>query len=141
MRPTEVQKVYFISNFVENIMSLPLDPVLLRKNWLQAYSQAAGKAQLNLTEYVAKNEPFSKVGEITQAVKIERYNPVSENTYEIIWKQKTYNNMGKVTGVKRYSGVFTLAQEPVSNNLQQLLVNPFGLRIVYFSTTLLGSMT
>ena len=84
MRPTEVQKVYFISNFVENIMSLPLDPVLLRKNWLQAYSQAAGKAQLNLTEYVAKNEPFSKVGEITQAVKIERYNPVSENTYEII---------------------------------------------------------
>ena len=89
---------------------------------------------------IKKNMDEAKKGFIKQLGGIA-FKKVSENTYEIIWKQKTYNNMGKVTGVKRYSGVFTLAQAPVSNNLQQLLVNPFGLRIIYFSTTLLGSVT
>ena len=58
----------------------------------------------------------------------------------IIWRQKTYDDMGKITGVRRYSGVFTTEQAPVSNNLQQLLVNPFGLRIIFFSMTTLGSV-
>lgn len=140
MLPTEVQKVYFISQFVKNIVSIPLDPVVLRSNWLNAYSMAVGKAQLTLTDYVKDNNPFTKVGEITQSVKIERYHALSGNSYEIIWRQKTYNDMGKVTGVRRYSGVFTIEQAPVSNNLQQLLVNPFGLRIIFFSMTTLGSV-
>jgi type IV secretion system protein TrbF len=138
--PTEVQKVYFISQFVENIVSIPLDPVILKSNWLNAYSMAVGKAQLTLTEYVRKNNPFTKVGDITQSVRVERYHSLGENSYEIIWRQKTYDDMGKVTGVRRYSGVFTIEQAPVSNNLQQLLVNPFGLRIIFFSMTTLGSV-
>jgi type IV secretion system protein TrbF len=138
--PTEVQKIYFISQFVKNIVSIPLDPVVLRSNWMNSYSMAVGKAQLALTDYVKKNSPFTKVGEITQSVKIERYHSLGQNSYELIWRQKTYNDMGKVMAIRRYSGVFTIEQAPVSNNLQQLLVNPFGLRIIFYSMTTLGSV-
>ena len=103
-------------------MSIPLDPVILRNNYLHAYGVAAGKAQLTLNEYIKNSNPFSKVGDITQEVKIERYNSIGANSYEFIWRQQTYNEMGKETGIKRYSGVFTVKQGKVSKNLQQLLI-------------------
>ena len=137
---TDVQKAYFINKFINNFMSLPLDPVILRKNWLNAYHMSSGQAQNNLTKYVRKNNPFDKAGSSTQSIQIERYNLVSDNSFEFIWRQTTYDAKGKNTSIKRYSGVFTLQQGKVANNLQQLLINPFGLRVIFFSTTKLGSV-
>ena len=37
--PTTAQKEYFINQFLVDTMSLPLDPVLVRKNWLNAYGK------------------------------------------------------------------------------------------------------
>ena len=137
---TEVQKVYFVSEFIHNIMTIPLDPIVLRNNWLQAYNTAMGKAQVTLTNFVRDNNPFGQIGNLTETIRIEHFNPVGENSFEIVWRQNSFNQNGKRLTTKRYSGIFTVQQFRVSNNLQQLLVNPFGLKIIYFSINRLGSV-
>ena len=136
----EVQKVYFVGEFIHNIMTIPIDPVILRNNWLKAYQMSMGKAQLTLTDFIRDNNPFGRVGEITETIKIESFNPVTENSFQIIWRQNSFNQNGKTITYKRYSGIFTVQQFKPSNNLQELLVNPFGLKIIYFSINRLGSV-
>lgn len=135
-----VQKVYFVSEFINNIMTIPLDPVVLRDNWLKAYNMSMGKAQVSLTDYVRQNNPFSQVGDLTETVKIERFNPLGNNSFEVIWKRDSFEQSGKKNITIRFSGIFTLQQFKVSSNLQQLLVNPFGLKIIFFSINRLGSV-
>ena len=136
----EVQKVYFVSEFINNIMTIPLDPIVLRDNWLKAYNMSMGKAQVSLTDYVRQNNPFSQVGNLTETVKIERFNPLGNNSFEVIWRRDSFEQSGKKNTTIRFSGVFTLQQFKVSSNLQQLLVNPFGLKIIFFSINRLGSV-
>ena len=121
-------------------MTIPLDPIVLRNNWLQAYNMAMGKAQVSLTSFVRKNNPFSQIGDLTETVKIENFNPIGGNSFEIVWRQNSFNQSGKKLTTNRYSGIFTVQQFKVSNDLQQLLVNPFGLKIIYFSINRLGSV-
>ena len=99
-----------------------------------------GKAQVSLTDYVRQNNPFSQVGNLTETVKIERFNPLGNNSFEVIWRTDSFEQSGKKNTTIRFSGVFTLQQFKVSSNLQQLLVNPFGLKIIFFSINRLGSV-
>src|SRR5579871_3327769 len=48
-RPTDAQIEVLLARFIRDVRSLPLDPIVLRENWLEAYDtvSARGAATLN----------------------------------------------------------------------------------------------
>lgn len=131
--PTQAQEEYFVSQFIQRIMALPLDPVVLRNRWLAAYGSVEGRAKGQLNLYARSNDPFKLVGKQTTTVSIQKYNPISNNSYAFDWVVTTYDDNGKITGKVSYNGIFTLVSGRKPTNQKQLLENPFGLRIEYFS--------
>lgn len=131
--PTEAQQLYFLKTFIHHIMSLPLDPVQIRTQWLEAYQMVKGRARQQLTQYARTHDPFAAVGIQTQTVHVKSFHPIGQNTFEVTWVRTTYNNQGQVAGVKIYNGSFTLTRVDLPTDLARLLENPFGLQIVYFN--------
>lgn len=131
--PTQAQEEYFVARFIRNIMSVSLDPVVLRRNWLNAYSFIAGKAKAQLNDYARENNPFAQVGQVTKTVHIKNYHPIGNHSYEFTWTQTTYSQNGKAQQVGLYDGIFTVVQGEKPKTARQMLMNPLGLRVVYFS--------
>ena len=63
--------------------------------------------------------------------------PAGRRSYQVYYRTKDGRERRPKIGDH---GIFTVQQFRVSNNLQQLLVNPFGLKIIYFSINRLGSV-
>lgn len=137
--PTTAQKEYFVSQFIQKIMSLSVDPVLVKKNWLDAYSFVAGKAVAQLNVYAQKNKPLALLGQATNSVLITGFNPIGNNSYDFSWTQKSYDNSGRLISLKLYNGIFTVVSDQVPDQIQSMMNNPFGLKIVYLSMTQQGA--
>ncbi len=131
--PTQAQEEYFIAQFIKNIMSLPLDPIVLRDSWLDAFAVVQGNAKGQLNGFVQTQNPFQLIGKQTQTVTVRKFDPVSNNSYAFDWAVATYDNNGKLSSTVLYNGIFTVVQGIAPANQQQLLSNPLGLRIEYFS--------
>src|SRR6476620_7123585 len=50
-RPTDAQIAYHLSHFLRDVRSVPIDPIVLRENWLEAYDYATDRAAMTLNEY------------------------------------------------------------------------------------------
>lgn len=132
-QPTQAQEEYFISQFISNIMTISLDPVVVRDKWLNAYDSIEGRAKGQLNAFVEKSSPFSKIGKETTTVQIQKFNPISNSSYAFDWLVTTYDDNGKVIGKQLYNGIFTVAGGRKPTTQRQLLNNPLGLRVQYFS--------
>lgn len=137
--PTVAQKEAFIGDFIRNIMSIPLDPVVLRDNWLKSFQFVTSKAKIQLNSFAQEYEAFSNIGTLTKSVSIVNINAVGDNSYDFTWSVRTVNKDGKTTDITLYSGIFTLAEDVPPKTLQEMLVNPLGLKIGYFSFNKKGS--
>lgn len=137
--PTVAQKESFIGDFIQNIMSTPLDPVVLNHQWRMAQLSVQGQAQLQLKEYAMNTQPNKQVGQVTQAVKIVNINTLGNNSFDVTWQQTTLNMEGKTQSVLLYGGIFTLSKNKPPKTFQEMLINPLGLRIGYFSFNQKGS--
>ena len=137
--PTTAQQKALIGSFIHKVMAVPLDPVILRKNWIDAYQLVDGQAvgQLNLLKQ--KERPFRKIGKLIQVVTIESVTQVSDFSYDVTWATKTIDRSGKTLAITLYSGVFTLFKGSQAESLSQLFINPTDMRIGYFSFNEKGS--
>jgi type IV secretory pathway TrbF-like protein len=67
-RPTDPQIAFHLARFVEEVRSIPADPVVVRQNWLRAYDFTTDKGALFLNDYARANDPFTQVGKVQVAV-------------------------------------------------------------------------
>jgi type IV secretion system protein VirB5 len=132
--PNTAQESYFIGHFLKLIMSLPLDPVVLRRNLLDAYQFVTGRAQQQLNELMKTDQPLAKVGKQTQVVEVQRVQKITPNSYEARWQQTIYNQNGQVQQVKYYSSVFTITHR-APRTPDQIKTNPLGIYIAYMTLT------
>lgn len=133
-QPTEAQKKYFIVNFIELTRSIPLDPVLAKKNWLNAYYFLNNRSGERLNNYFRENNPTALLGKKTITIQIVDINPISNITMHANWIETTINTNGQEEAKKGYSGIFTIAiKQPAKN--EDILRNPLGLYIVDFNIT------
>jgi type IV secretion system protein VirB5 len=138
-QPEQAQYEAFIARFLNKVMAIPLDPVVLRNNWKEAYQFVTGKAQKRLTKLAKKMQPFDKVGKLTRTVKVVNINAASDNSFEVTWYVKTINKQGKTKNSNLYSGIFTFVKNKQPEKMEKLLINPLGLQIGYFSVKQKGS--
>src|SRR3546814_18724202 len=71
-QPTDAQLAHELERFIRNVRSLPLDPVVLRADWLEAYDYATARGATTLNAYARENDPFPRVGRPTVAVALTR---------------------------------------------------------------------
>jgi type IV secretory pathway TrbF-like protein len=126
-KPNDAQIAHHLANFIEHLRSLSIDPVVVRQNWLKAYDFVTDKAAITLNEYARENDPFADIGRKSRAVEVVSVVRVSEDSFQARWIEKTYEN-GAMTTARRYTGLFTLIQDP-PRNAETLRANPLGIYI------------
>ena len=67
-RPTDPQIAFHLARFIEQVRSIPADPIIVRQNWLRAYDFTTDRGAAALNDYARSNDPFTKVGRQQVAV-------------------------------------------------------------------------
>lgn len=124
-RPTDPQIAWHLARFIEEVRSIPADPVVVRQNWLRAYDYTTDRGALALSDYARADDPFAKVGRVQVAVDVSSVIRASPTSFRITWSERTYED-GALARTERWSAIATLVVQP-PRSLEQLRKNPLGL--------------
>lgn len=130
-QPTQAQTEYFVAHFVKLVRQLPLDPVVAKKNWLQAYQFLTQRASQQLNDYFSQNNPTVLLGKQTVTIKINDVNVVSDQSYHLDWTEVTFGINGQVEKQQNFSGMFTVTYHQPTTQ-QEIYQNPLGIYLVDF---------
>lgn len=123
---------YFLSQFVNQVRTIPTDPVIARNQWLTAYAFLRQSAANTLNEIATKEQPLQKVGQEAVSVQIRNVVRMSNDSFQVRWEETSFNKDGLTIGTRTMTGIFTVEISPPSDEAK-LKVNPLGLYIRQFS--------
>ena len=126
-RPTDPQIAWHLGRFVENIRSVSLDPVLMRRNWLSAYDFATDRGALFLGAYARAADPFADVGTRTISIQVTSVVRASDRSFQVKWLE-TVHERGSPAGSSRWTAILTVVTRP-PRSAETLRKNPLGLYV------------
>ena len=126
-QPPDALISYFISQFIEDVRSLSMDPVVVYAKWRRAYHYLTDRGARTLNDYATKVDPFSKIGIKTRVVDIDSVTRASPNSFKVRWKETTYEK-SELSSTERYTGAITIILKD-SDAPETLRENPVGLYI------------
>ena len=125
--PTDPQIAWYLANFIQDVRSLPDDPIVLRHNWLQAYDFTSSSGAQALNAYAQANNPFAALGHEQVSVDISSVIRASPNSFQINWVERHYKD-GALAFVQNWSAILTVTlQSP--HTAEALRQNPLGIYI------------
>lgn len=130
-QPTTHQVAYYIRKVVEQVRSIPTDPVVLRQNWLVAYKYLSGDAVQRMNEQGASLEDAADKHHNTRSVQVTSVIHRSDSSFQVRWVETTFVN-GSMAGTEHYTGLFTYEVNPPQDE-QQVFDNPLGVYITDFT--------
>lgn len=126
------QIAYHLRDFIGNTRALSSDPLVIRRNWFDAYKYVAGEANQKLTAYAQANDPFQRAEEERVVVEIESVLPIAPATYQADWSEELWSKQGSLKGKEKWRGTFTVTRI-VPEDVEVLKANPLGVYITAFS--------
>ena len=126
-RPTDPQIAWHLARFIEEVRSIPDDPVVLRQNWLDAYNYVTDKGALALNDYARTNDPFSKVGKAQVAVDVSSVIRASDNSFRLEWVERHYVD-DALAATERWSAILTIVVQ-TPTDADRLKKNPLGVYV------------
>jgi type IV secretory pathway TrbF-like protein len=126
-QPTDPQIAWHLARFVEEVRSIPADPVVLRQDWLDAYNYVTDKGALALNDYARTSDPFSKVGKTQVAVEVSSVIRASANSFRVAWTERRYVD-DALAATERWSAILTIVVQP-STDADRLKKNPLGVYV------------
>lgn len=133
-QPGPLEVKYFLTQFIRYVRSVSLDQVVIKQNWLRAYSYLRPEAAGLLNELTQKdtNSPLSKIGKVLVTVQPLSIIQIPEtDSYQLRWKEAVFATHG--TKLEEYTMVatFILEIDPPKDE-QTLQENPLGIFIKSF---------
>ncbi|HEV2562276.1 MAG TPA: conjugal transfer protein TrbF [Rhizomicrobium sp.] len=126
-QPNDAQIAYFLAHFIADVRSLSIDPIVVRKNWLEAYDYATDHGAAFLNDFARQNDPFKSVGERTVAVQVTSVVRVSDSSFQVKWIEETYDH-DSLAKTEHWTAILsTVRHEPDSADV--LRKNPLGLYV------------
>jgi len=126
-RPTDPQIAWHLARFIEQVRSIPDDPVMVRQNWLRAYDYTTDRGAISLNDYARLNDPFAKVGKIQIAVEVSSVIRASPDSFRVAWIERRYGN-GSLASTERWTAILTIViQQP--RDADRLKANPLGVYV------------
>ncbi|OYY77767.1 MAG: conjugal transfer protein TrbF [Sphingomonas sp. 28-62-20] len=125
--PTDPQIAFHLARFIEQVRSIPADPIIVRENWLRAYDFTTDKGALALSDYARANDPFAKIGKEQVAVDVASVIRASADSFRVAWTERHYQD-GSLAETTRWSAILTIAVQ-TPRTPDALRKNPLGLFI------------
>ena len=123
-RPTDAQIAWYLAQFIEQVRSVGVDPIILRQNWLKAYEFVTDRGALALNDYARTNDPFGKLGKAQVAVDVSSVIRASPDSFRIAWVERRYEN-DALAATERWTAIVTVAIE-TPHDADRLRKNPLG---------------
>ncbi len=126
-RPTDPQIAWHLARFITDVRSVSLDPVLMRRNWLQAYDFATPHGALLLRDYARSADPFGRIGERAVSVEVTSVVRASDRSFQVKWTETPFERSIRGT-TSHWTGILTvLIKTPATADV--LRRNPLGLYV------------
>ncbi len=125
--PTDAQIAFHLANFIRNVRSISIDPIIVRQNWLEAYDYTTDRAALTLNDYARENDPFAQIGRRSVAVEITSVVRSSDDSFDVRWRENTYRN-GQPAGAETYTAVLSIVLE-TPDTAELIHKNPLGVYV------------
>jgi type IV secretory pathway TrbF-like protein len=126
-RPTDPQIAWYLARFIEDVRSIPDDPVIVRQDWLRAYNFTTAKGAAALNGYARANDPFAKIGKVQVAVDVSSVIRASDTSFRVAWVERHYEN-GALTAAQHWTAILSVVIKP-PHDLDDLRKNPLGIFI------------
>jgi type IV secretion system protein VirB5 len=126
-RPTDPQVAWHLARFIEQVRSIPADPIVVRQNWLRAYEWTTDRGAGALNDYARANDPFTKVGKQQIAVEVSSVIRASADSFRVAWTERRYED-GKLSATERWTAILTIVVQP-PRDAERLKANPLGIYI------------
>ena len=126
-RPTDPQVAWHLGRFIEQVRSIPADPIIVRQNWLRAYEWTTDRGAAALNDYARANDPFTKVGRQQIAVEVSSVIRASPDSFRVAWTERHYES-GQLSTTERWTAILTIAIQP-PRDTERLRANPLGIYV------------
>lgn len=126
-RPTDPQVAWHLARFIEQVRSIPADPIIVRQNWLRAYEWTTDRGAAALNDFARTNDPFTKVGKQQIAVEVSSVIRASPDSFRVAWAERHYEN-GLLSTTQRWTAILTVAVQP-PRDAERLKANPLGIYV------------
>lgn len=126
-KPSDPQIAWHLARFITNVRSVSLDPVLMRRDWLDAYDFATRRGAQFLGEYARSAMPFADVGTRTVSVQVTSVVRASDMSFQVKWSETAYER-GLEVGAARWTAILTIVTRP-PQTADVLRKNPLGIYV------------
>ena len=126
-QPTDPQIAWHLARFIEQVRSVPADPIIVRQNWLRAYEWTTDRGAGALNDYARTNDPFARIGKQQVSVEVSSVIRASPDSFRVAWVERQYEN-GKLAVTQRWTAILTIALQPPRDG-EQLKANPLGIYV------------
>ena len=123
-QPSDAQVAWYLARFIEQVRAIPIDPVIVRQNWLSAYDFVTDRGALALNDYARNNDPFAKVGREQVAVDVSSVIRASPDSFRIAWIERRYEN-DALAATDRWTAIVTVVIA-TPHEADKLRRNPLG---------------
>jgi type IV secretion system protein VirB5 len=113
-QPTDPQIAWHLARFVEEVRSIPADPVVLRQDWLDAYNYVTDKGALALNDY-------ARTSEVSSVIR------ASADSFRVAWTERRYVD-DALAATERWSAILTIVVQPPTD-ADRLKKNPLGVYV------------
>jgi len=122
---------HFVGAWLTLVRAVSIDPVVVKRNWLDAYHFTTQGAANELNDWAQKDARLAKIGMETVSVEILSINPVADShSYQVRWKESVRTREGALKEEGTMTGVFPVKIEPPeARDVRGLQVNPLGIKI------------
>lgn len=125
--PTDPQIAFHLGRFIEQVRSIPADPIIVRQNWLRAYEFTTDRGAAALNDFARANDPFTRVGRQQIAVEVSSVIRASPGSFRVAWTERHYEN-SQLSTTERWTAILTVViQTPRS--AERLRANPLGIYV------------
>lgn len=133
-----------VASFIKTLRTVSIDPALQRNFIFETYhSLQRGDPAINKANVFYKDEttnPFELGKQINREVEIVSLLEMTSNTYQLDWKEKTYDKSGVLLYIKGYRALVTVYLIPTAvESIDDLIKNPLGIYIKDYSISELNS--
>lgn len=130
-RPTDAQIAFHLARFITDVRSVSIDPIVVRRAWLEAYDFTTDKGAAVLNAYARQNDPFAKVGKTSISVDVASVVRASPNSFQIRWTEQSYAD-GALVSTDRWTAIAeVVVQTPTTE--EKLRKNPLGIYVTGLS--------
>jgi type IV secretion system protein VirB5 len=123
--PSDPQIAFHLARFIENVRSVPSDPIVLRQDWMRAYDFATDKGALVLNDYARTNDPFALIGKTQVAVDVSSIVRASPDSFRVAWIERRYQD-GALAETAHWSAILTITLQP-PRTPEAVRRNPLGI--------------